>query len=1163
MEEIEFLNYDIDGDGIISALTDGITIARYLIGLRGDSLIEGVIGENATRITSEEIETYLAELESNGLLDVDANGESEGLVDGTLILRSQLGLTGEPLVRDLIGEEVDRDTSEEIEDFLFDLNLTEEIIEEFDIDLSTATDIGTLDNSSQSLSDALTFEDNPFDIYKFTLGESSSTTITLSGLGADAGVDLLLIQDFNGNELVNEEEFEEEIIDESFTEDGANVEISSPLPAGEYFVLVETFIDDTNYTLDVAATSITLPDDNAGNTFVQARDIGSLSDAQTFNDFIGTIDFVDIYSFTLDAESGVTAALSGISDGADIDLFIIEDINNNGEEDEDEFIDGSFEGGNADEALDTFLPAGNYFLVVEQFDGDSTYELTISATEAVGIPLLSDATDLGILSDPITETGSVNDANPVDVFSFTVETLGQVTLTLDGLSIDADLLLIEDFNGNGELDDDLLEEGEGEILNASIESGTTAETITEFLQPGTYFVQVEQFEQGATDYSLNLTTQPFTPGADTAGSTIAEGLDLGVVDQDNPAMASEFMSEQTDTLDYFVFQIDEQSDVTIEVGALAGNVGIALIQDVNNDGVVDDDEIIDISDAEEGEEEFIFATDLQAGTYIVEAEWFSGQVPYDVTVSSIRSTTPIDEAPNTFAEARNEEAVPIPLNGPASTRIGFVGDRDPVDLYRFLLIDDTDIEISLTGLMADADISLIADNNNDGVLDSGEVIAISANNNDNNELIQVNGAAPGEFFIEVAQFRGNTPYILDLSGTPAPERIEPELPFGNALAIAIAQPSAEFSVSDAVSPGDLNDFYRFRVTQPGIFTANLTGLTEDADVILIRDYNRNMLIDPVADGVFDGTFNQFIDREEVEIIAWEPNRDATAESIRAFLEPGNYAVQVTSLPQKQTTNYNLETRFQAARTDPLAIDINATLTEAAQSSLNDTLELAVQEATEFWELALSHSTFNGVHNIAISVDVDDLGDGVLASAGPTASRKDANGRAMSTAGDVIINNNPTILALFERDLQYFYDTMIHEFAHILGFFGGQDALSDRRSSATSSSLRIVNLPVSLADRNLLDTTDSENPVYEGNSFAGLAYGELLGNFQPTDIPLTQGVGEGSDLSHWSERTFRNEMMTDSGSPGIDELLGSITVGAIRDLGYNVNYGAIEPYMLVM
>jgi hypothetical protein len=57
---------------------------------------------------------------------------------------------------------------------------------------------------------------------------------------------------------------------------------------------------------------------------------------------------------------------------------------------------------------------------------------------------------------------------------------------------------------------------------------------------------------------------------------------------------------------------------------------------------------------------------------------------------------------------------------------------------------------------------------------------------------------------------------------------------------------------------------------------------------------------------------------------------------------------------------------------------------------------------------------------------------------------------------------------------------------------------------------------------------------------------------------TGGNGEGS---HWDEGEFDDEMMTtllesDGGNP-----LSIMSIGALADLGYAVNYGAAEPYEL--
>ena len=53
---------DIDGNGDIDALTDGLLAVRYLFGLQGDTLINGVVASDATRKTAEEIEAHLETL---------------------------------------------------------------------------------------------------------------------------------------------------------------------------------------------------------------------------------------------------------------------------------------------------------------------------------------------------------------------------------------------------------------------------------------------------------------------------------------------------------------------------------------------------------------------------------------------------------------------------------------------------------------------------------------------------------------------------------------------------------------------------------------------------------------------------------------------------------------------------------------------------------------------------------------------------------------------------------------------------------------------------------------------------------------------------------------------------------------------------------------------
>ena len=52
--------YDVDGNGVVDALTDGLMLMRYMFGLRGASLIASAMGTCATRTTSAAIETHIS-----------------------------------------------------------------------------------------------------------------------------------------------------------------------------------------------------------------------------------------------------------------------------------------------------------------------------------------------------------------------------------------------------------------------------------------------------------------------------------------------------------------------------------------------------------------------------------------------------------------------------------------------------------------------------------------------------------------------------------------------------------------------------------------------------------------------------------------------------------------------------------------------------------------------------------------------------------------------------------------------------------------------------------------------------------------------------------------------------------------------------------------------
>jgi hypothetical protein len=88
---------DVDGDGQVEALTDGLLVLRYLFGFRGTTLVTAAVDLGAcTRCGATELETHLASIA--GQLDADADGGVEPLTDGLLALRYVFGFRGATLI---------------------------------------------------------------------------------------------------------------------------------------------------------------------------------------------------------------------------------------------------------------------------------------------------------------------------------------------------------------------------------------------------------------------------------------------------------------------------------------------------------------------------------------------------------------------------------------------------------------------------------------------------------------------------------------------------------------------------------------------------------------------------------------------------------------------------------------------------------------------------------------------------------------------------------------------------------------------------------------------------------------------------------------------------------------------------------------------------------
>ena len=92
---------DIDANGVTDPLTDGLLVLRFLFGFTGPTLTNSAVGNGCMRCTASEIASHITELDL--VLDIDDNDQLEPLTDGLMILRWLFGFTGTTLTGGAVG----------------------------------------------------------------------------------------------------------------------------------------------------------------------------------------------------------------------------------------------------------------------------------------------------------------------------------------------------------------------------------------------------------------------------------------------------------------------------------------------------------------------------------------------------------------------------------------------------------------------------------------------------------------------------------------------------------------------------------------------------------------------------------------------------------------------------------------------------------------------------------------------------------------------------------------------------------------------------------------------------------------------------------------------------------------------------------------------------
>jgi hypothetical protein len=214
---------------------------------------------------------------------------------------------------------------------------------------------------------------------------------------------------------------------------------------------------------------------------------------------------------------------------------------------------------------------------------------------------------------------------------------------------------------------------------------------------------------------------------------------------------------------------------------------------------------------------------------------------------------------------------------------------------------------------------------------------------------------------------------------------------------------------------------------------------------------------------------------------------------------------------------------------------------------------AFQNARERWQRIItgnlpnvqftqSAGTCAGVAYPALDEVVDDLiifvlvtaidgPGGTLGSAGPCWLRGEPSG--LPVIGGIRLDSDDLDRMATNGTLT---DVILHEIGHVLG----------------------IGTLWSRPQFSLLQGAGGSDPRYTGRR---ARHGFVLGGgLTPESVPVENTGGPGTRDGHWREVILSNELMTgfvnSAGNP-----LSSITIGSLMDLGYQVNFGAADPYLL--
>lgn len=290
---------------------------------------------------------------------------------------------------------------------------------------------------------------------------------------------------------------------------------------------------------------------------------------------------------------------------------------------------------------------------------------------------------------------------------------------------------------------------------------------------------------------------------------------------------------QTDRVDFYQFRASGPVNFNLSLSGLQADASVRLLNSRRTP--------IAVSNRPGNRAEQISAR-LESGLYYVQVQFLGRQGTTRYNLRATATTPPVRD--ETLATAFN-----IGVLSTTYTKQDSVGTNDPIDFYKFTLNDIANLQVRVNGSTAGTRFQLIRDGNNNGLVDSGEILASDLSIGANSLASATQDLPPGTYFLKIEPTSTQlTQYQLNLIPTLFGGNVSPEP--GNALPVAsdLGVFSGTRSVREYVGTIDATDIYRFTVSDLSNLQITATASSTPVEVQLVRDANNNGLID--SDEVF-------------------------------------------------------------------------------------------------------------------------------------------------------------------------------------------------------------------------------------------------------------------------------------------------------------------------